>query len=370
MKITAVVKRSVFWVAQLVLALIVLELCARVDDLLTWQAPFRGDYSEEMLFVTDSLGYHLRPNGRFQKWHINSHGFRGPEITMEKPRGVIRVVTVGASETFGLYESPGMEYPAQLQALLEKERPGRYQVLNTAIPGISPSRIGYYFDTWLRKFSPDFVIYYPTPSFIMEAEEAPPAWKPQPTRDPGFQFKPRISGRFRDFYKRLAPQSVQTYVRQWLITRAVRNHPTDWVHSSVPPEKVAAFRKELEDLAQKVRAGGSEIIFATHANLIRSGDTEEERALLIAWRKLSPSKTESCLMETETRTNEVVTRLGVQYDIPVVDINTAIPKSSEYFADAAHFTDRGAALAAQAFLAKILKLESSRVQKNSVDSAN
>ena len=294
MKLVALIRRLLFWTLQLLVALVVLELCARTDDLLTWQAPFWGEYSEEMLFVTDSLGYHLRPNGRFQKWQISSYGFRGPEITVEKPAGVRRIIAVGASETFGLYESRGKEFPAQLQYLLDQQRPGRYQVLNAAIPGISPSRIGHYFETWLHRFSPDIVIFYPTPSFILVPPEAPQTWKPQRNGDPGLRFSPRIISRTRDLYKRLAPQLVQTYVRRLLVDRAVRNQPADWVQSSVPPERVEAFRKALEGLAQVVRASGSEIVFATHANRIGRGDTREEQALLVAWRKQSPNRTEAC----------------------------------------------------------------------------
>ena len=366
------VRKLLFWTLQLLIALVVLELCARGDDWLTWQAPFWGEYDAEMLFVTDSLGYHLRPNGRFQKWQVNSHGFRGPEITVEKPAGVRRIITVGASETFGLYESPGKEFPAQLQSLLDQQRPGKYQVLNAGIPGISPSRIGHYFETWLRRFSPDIVIYYPTPSFILVPPEAPQAWTRQQESEPGFRFSPRIIAKIRDLYKRIAPQPVQTYVRQLLVERAVRSHPAGWVLASVPPERVGAFREALVGLAQLVRANGSEIVFATHGSRIARGDTKEERALLVAWRNQWPNRTEACLMEMEVRTNEVITELGARHQIPVADINSRIPKSAEYFADFVHFTDSGAALAARSLMSRVLEMEAAlrrRVDPPSIDSA-
>src|SRR5205085_7947430 len=128
-----------------ILVLLSLETAARAQDTLRWRAPFFGEYNEEMLFVSDSLGYHLRPNGRFREWRIDSLGFRSPEVTKAKPPGVTRVIAVGASETFGLYEEAGKEWPAQLQTLLDSAMPGRYQVLNAAIPGISPDRITDYF---------------------------------------------------------------------------------------------------------------------------------------------------------------------------------------------------------------------------------
>ena len=349
------------WVLHALLALAVLEVCARADDVLTWGAPFWGDYSEEMLFVNDSLGYHLRPHGRFQKWQIDSFGFRGPEITMAKPAGVTRIVAVGASETFGLYESPGKEWPAQLQALLDSVRPGRYQVLNAAIPGISPSRIGRYFEAWLVRFAPDVVIYYPTPSFMLPPPSAPAATaapRSSAAAAGAPDFSPRIAAKALELYKRLAPAPVQTAVRQWLIDRAVRRHPPAWVLTSVPPERVEAFRAELVALAQLVRAHGAAFVLATHASRIARGENAEERDLLVAWRKLFPNLTASCLMETDSLADALVSGIGEGYRIPVADIARAVPKSSVYFADFEHFTDSGAALAARTVLEQILELGS------------
>ncbi|MFW6107998.1 MAG: hypothetical protein ACOC70_02240, partial [bacterium] len=77
------------------LFLVVLELCARVDDRLRWGAPVVGHYSHRLLTVEDERGIHSRPGARFEKWELDEHGFRripgGPEITVQKPEGVIRV---------------------------------------------------------------------------------------------------------------------------------------------------------------------------------------------------------------------------------------------------------------------------------------
>lgn len=94
------------------LFLVSLEFCARMDDVLIWKAPFWSRYSNELLTMRDALGGHRgHPNARFEKWQMNSFGFRGPEFEEKKPAGVIRIMAVGASETFGLYEKAGGEYP-------------------------------------------------------------------------------------------------------------------------------------------------------------------------------------------------------------------------------------------------------------------
>jgi hypothetical protein len=166
-------RRGIAALGMAAIFVLTLELCARVDDWVRWDAPILGHYSQALLTVTDQHGRHSRPGARFQKWQINSHGFRGPEITLEKPAGVVRVVVAGASEAFGLHESPGMEFPAQLQTLLDSKAPGRYQVLNAACPGMTPARIAKYFDSWVTRFEPDVLVFYPTPAFYLDINPPP-----------------------------------------------------------------------------------------------------------------------------------------------------------------------------------------------------
>jgi hypothetical protein len=340
-----------------VLLLLALEIAARAEDTLRWGAPFFGEYRQEMLFVTDSLGYHLRPNARFRQWRIDSLGFRGPEVTKEKLPGVTRIITVGASETFGLYEGAGKEWPAQLQTLLDSVRPGRYQVLNAAIPGISPNRIATYFQRWLVRFDPDIVIFYPTPTFVLPPPFASPA-SPTPRKaDAGVNFPSlRILAKARDAYRSVAPRRLQSAARQWFIDREVRRHPADWVITTVPRERVEGFRDQLVELAQVVRESGANFVLATHASRANAESTQEQQDLMLTWRKQYPNRTPTVLSQTETLANEAIRQVAVEHRIAVVDAERLIPKSSSHFADVAHFRDAGAAMLAGAFLQQILTL--------------
>src|SRR5438045_9465626 len=108
---------------------------------------------------------HGRPNARYEKFVLNHLGLRGPETTEQKRAGSFRVVTVGASETFGLYESPGREYPRQLEDTLNahlKRLPSaceqsRAQVLNAAMPGMSLTTIEQDVRLRISSLRPDFV---------------------------------------------------------------------------------------------------------------------------------------------------------------------------------------------------------------------
>ena len=175
--------------AQVIVFMALLEVCARLDDAVTWGAPFFGEYSNTSLSVIDALGPRCRPNGQFEKWKLNSYGFRGPEVTPAKSPGVTRIMVVGASETFGLYESPGNEYPAEMQRQLRRG-PKQFEVINAACAGMSPPRIAQLLDSLLGRFRPDYLLYYPSPQFYLD--EQPPTESRRTAPDKESLFVPRL----------------------------------------------------------------------------------------------------------------------------------------------------------------------------------
>lgn len=85
--------------------LLTIEVCARIDDAVRYGAPLWGPYSADQLRSRDLDGIpHNVPGASFQKWHNDSYGFRGTEIAPKPHRETIRVVCLGASESYGLYE--------------------------------------------------------------------------------------------------------------------------------------------------------------------------------------------------------------------------------------------------------------------------
>ena len=64
----------------------------------------------------------------------NSDGFRGDEIRAKQP-GVTRIVTIGASSTFGWGVEPEHTFQHILETKLNKRQPGRYEIINLGIPG-------------------------------------------------------------------------------------------------------------------------------------------------------------------------------------------------------------------------------------------
>jgi lysophospholipase L1-like esterase len=93
---------------------------------------------------------------------INSHGFRGPEFSIPKPPGVIRVLTLGASSTFGFYNRDDETYPHLLAKRLNENAVGgqRFEVINFGIPHATSASIAAMFLAEGLELDPDIVTFY------------------------------------------------------------------------------------------------------------------------------------------------------------------------------------------------------------------
>jgi hypothetical protein len=92
---------------------------------------------------------------------INGAGFRGKDFSREKASGVVRIVTLGASSTFGFYNRDEDTYPAQLQRILESRCSHvSFEVLNLGIPHSSSDMIAALYLAEGTRLSPDAVTFY------------------------------------------------------------------------------------------------------------------------------------------------------------------------------------------------------------------
>ncbi|MEM7192037.1 MAG: SGNH/GDSL hydrolase family protein, partial [Pseudomonadota bacterium] len=101
-------------------------------------------------------------SGETVRVSINAHGFRGPDYTIEKPGDVIRILTLGASSTFGFYSRDKETYPY----LLEQKLNGacgdgkRYEVINFAIPHARAEEIRSMLVAEGLALDPDVITFY------------------------------------------------------------------------------------------------------------------------------------------------------------------------------------------------------------------
>ena len=98
---------------------------------------------------------------------INGRGFRGPDYTDAKPEGTARVVTLGASSTFGYYDRDTETYPYYMNELLNEKVVSQgcgaidtFEVINLGIPHLKSGQILSILREEGIPLSPDVVTFY------------------------------------------------------------------------------------------------------------------------------------------------------------------------------------------------------------------
>jgi hypothetical protein len=109
-------------VASLVAITVGIELVGRSLGL--WKTALEFRYSE-------TRGYAFVPG----VGSINSLGFRGPEVDLDKEAGVVRIVVLGDSFTYGHGVGWEEAFPARCEQILHARGSSCVQVLNLGVPG-------------------------------------------------------------------------------------------------------------------------------------------------------------------------------------------------------------------------------------------
>jgi lysophospholipase L1-like esterase len=327
-------------VSALLVFAAVLELCARVDDYVTYGAPVLGVYNSETMYERDAIGKRGKPHARFRKWQLNALGFRGPELDPKKTT----IVCFGASETFGLYEREGFEYPRQLERELN-ERGGstRFQVLNAAYPGESVHTALLRVPEIVAAARPAAAVVYGAPAdYIwlpyLDAKAQPPGPIPQPW----FEF--RLQERVHNVLKATLPLRLQDSLR----AREIRADTTS-AHAMdrLPEENIRRYHDDLRAMVAALRSLGVMPILVTHFHAFGDRLTERDRGLLTTWRKSYPMLKEEGFLDMERRMNAAMRQVADEQDVPLIDLSEQVPPGPRNFADFAHLTEAGASIVAE-----------------------
>jgi hypothetical protein len=349
MSILELIKASGRWTVIGLGFLTAAEVAARVEDRLTWGAPLAERFSEERLTVRDSLGNHGRPHYQFKKWRMNNLGFRGADIAPVPAEGVTRVALLGASETFGLYESPEHEYAVRLQQVMDSIAPHRWEIVNTGLPGLSLSSMIPYYRGLVAPIEPAYVLVYPSPSFYLEVNPLPPVYviprAGNPAEDGGLVL--RFPSRARESLKALVPAKLLSAYRAWSLQRRRAGQPSDWVWHQVPPDRMELMRGHVRMLVDSIQASGAKPVLVTHTNRFMGAAADtlsaDRRRLTDLASLYYPKASMTVMVAVDSAANQVLREVALEKGAGVIEVEKRIPPTSAYFADYAHFTDAGAA---------------------------
>jgi len=315
------------------------EVAARIDDWFSYRAPLFGSYVMEGLFQPTPRGWRGVPDAGFVKWKLNASGFRGPEVLSDT--GQTRVIAYGASETFGIYEDTGREYPRALEDRLNSATPSRrFEVINGGMPGMRVgSGITFLYDIG-RTLHPKFVVIYPTPTHYVGVTRPYCGRVVEMPKPPRFAMpKPRMVDKAKDRLKALLPPGGLTRMRELGIAWATRDQP---VIQRVPAQSLDALETDLKCAIKAARDLGATPILVTHASRFGAAPRPDDDYWLTGWRLQYPEIVPQGLIDLETRANSRIQAVALQEHVKLVDAAAALSGDPANFADHAHFTNLGA----------------------------
>jgi lysophospholipase L1-like esterase len=324
------------------------ELACRIEQWFLYDAPVLGMYTyDTALFTMDEYGIRGKPNGAYEKWRLNSFGFRGPEIRRDKSSHRMRVVCVGASETFGLYESPGAEWPRQLESLLGNAEV-ESEVVNAAIAGMSLFQRTLHIQYRLIPFEPDVVL------FMLEygsyAGMTEQRLKGRQDKSVGLPSRTdiiaslkalRTVSRLKDVFLPRLPIQIQKGFEQLergakLRLKENELGPKFRSIAHVAPFEVDVFRRDLERLYAVSSAAGVRLVLLSPAMWFTERNFD---MTYLSW----PYLDESWWKEAQSVLSATARNFANERHLPYIDLSEAVRgHESEWMMDMLHFNDSGA----------------------------
>ena len=343
------------------------EATSRLQDWLrSGISVFESPDFDNALFTTIDGERQGKPFGKFGHISLNAQGFRGPEITLEGETLLPhRVMLLGSSETFGVFESPGKEYPAQLREILKDKG---FEVINASLPGMTPKSIIRAFDSRLAHFSPDVVVIYfnplfelnrpPTSSSIPSAppnkQNPTPSGKNLEVEQPLLNFKSRFVQRLRDSIEK--PAVIQRFVDRAAIEQKRKNLAPIGMHANVPTEFIDDHIADVRTIVHKIRECNAIPLVMIHATKVKPPLDEDDMRTLEAFLVNVPRATLQILVEYELLVQERVRKYVKQDMVACIDLGEKLGGDDNSFGDLVHFSDYGASRVSRMIADEITKI--------------
>jgi hypothetical protein len=303
---------------------------------------------------------HNIPNTGFEKWQHNKYGFRGPEYEYRKPQGVIRVVTMGTSETYGGCESPGMEWPGQLAAMLENV--GRFQVINPSVAGLRFKEYVPYLQKRVSPFDPDLVVIVFNPVTYFVNLDRWPNFKPTPRReqtDPvaspaggGISIETiknniRLFPKIKQVLKKFLPQAVTQRIQLRSAKREAERMEAEYLkemepRQSIPDVYVDSLHNLLGDMITDIQRSGSDVVLTTYPTLLSADNKNDYPSIFLENQRFYVELTLDGMIDAAEKYRQMLPELCKEYGIDYIDLESRVPKSPDYFCDNVHYYDNAA----------------------------
>ena len=286
--------------------------------------------------------------------HINSLGFRGEEIG-GAPDPML-IVMLGGSSVL----SSRVPYTKCHSYLLQQKLRERFPATPLFVQGAGNhwhtsqhSLIKYLFQ--VRDHDPDVLIVWHGINDLVRSFAPPDITAPGATYERDYS---HFYGPITRIVRRYFDPEPQPPLVSSLLAQSI----ADSLYSDFRPEpkelyadtqstavshfpSLAAFRENLALLVERVQADGVTLVLATQPSLYREGLTAAEEESLWFHKYLCVAdgrRPDVMSMARGMAMFNAATRdVAEAYGVPLVDLDSAVPKTGEYFLDDCHYTEAG-----------------------------
>jgi lysophospholipase L1-like esterase len=308
--------------------------------------------------------------------HINSHGFRGKEFQLQKQPGVIRIVTLGASSTFGFRNHDEQTYPAQLEQMLNtsaassselRQQRIRFEVINLGIPHLRSGQVLSLLRNEALALRPDYVTFYEGVNDAAWTDAA--LTTVEKTKESVKQFTV-----VRDVYRELRYRLLAIAFLGSLISPEGKQQVNAVEIESLRKGKAELFISNLQDMYESCERSGIKFVVASQQATSREGRGEGRASVqgqtydseqTLVREKLAARgsvTTVEAFFLIHRELMEAQRKWAVSKNIPYVDVISAMDLNRQYLVSWVHLNAKGNEIVASAFSRAILRDLSTKVQ--------
>lgn len=317
-------------------------------------------FSSIVAIDSDGIPYNI-PNTRYKKWKINSLGFRERELDLEKKKGQLRIMCFGSSETLGVHETEGKEWPSQLGEMIKEKYP-EVEVINISIMGLSQKTRKDYIEKYILPLEPDIIImnhhrlFFHIKDSIRGIEKnvvSCPLNGKVKNYSKSRIFFDQLLSRLRNIIYKYLPNKVFSYYSIWKLRNKIKEKEKEFLQNKTPldeiPENIILqYKKELDSFIDYLKEKNIIPIMPTFPFLTTSANKNIYKYLLMETRLMFfIDFSEDGILDAMRKLNNLIKKTAKKQNVLCIDIDHLIPKTLEYFADELHYTDKGAELIAK-----------------------
>jgi lysophospholipase L1-like esterase len=277
------------------------------------------------------------------KFHVNSLGFRGKEITVEKPVNTYRIFCLGGSTTFGNISDP-FSWPEKLEGMLKKKYPDiNFEVINGGVPAYCSSDSLIIFLLRALELNPDAIT-------IMDGINDQHFWG-------AINFRSDYShGRIhlefeKTIFDYLPYFFYKSYIYSWISQRvfAYIGYKNLIEMTDIKQKKTFDKSKGLETLHKNIE---NIIVVAKHRNI----DVLLSSFPFYYDRNITP-QVKPHYAAFQSKINDLLRKIASDQEVILVDNAALVAKDISLFTDIFHFTEKGTSVVAQNYLNAIVENE-------------